>query len=56
MATKYGYQFRQDYPNGYSKNGCVYDGNGNEVGYVDGDGDYRIHKDDTNRGTLYKNS
>lgn len=55
MAWKNSENFREDYPNGYSRNGDVYDGNGNRVGYVCGDGDYRINNDPTNDGQLYHN-
>lgn len=55
MATKNGNQFRVDYPNGYIKNGDAYNGQGQKVGYVAGDGDIRINKDSSNNGTLYKN-
>lgn len=51
MATKNGSEFHNDYPNGSSKNGTVYNGQGEPIGYVCGDGDYR-----TKDGTLYKNS
>ena len=46
MAWKDSQDFRNDYPNGYSKNGDVYDGNDNRIGYVTGDGDYKsnLHK------------
>ena len=50
MAYKDNEDFHNDYPNGYSKNGDVYDGNGNKTGYVTGDGDYR-----TKDGQLYHN-
>ena len=50
MAYKDNEDFHNDYPNGYSKNGDVYDGNGNKIGYVTGDGDYR-----TKDGQLYHN-
>lgn len=53
MAWKDSKDFRQDYPNGYVKNGDVYDGNGNRIGYVTGDGDIRINNDPTNDGQLY---
>lgn len=55
MATKNSQDFRNDYPNGYSKNGNVYDGNGKRVGYVTGDNCYRINNDKPNNGTLYNN-
>ena len=42
MSWKDSQDFRDDYPGGYSKGGDVYDGNDNRVGYVTGDGDYRI--------------
>lgn len=47
--------FREDYPNGYARGGDVYDGNGNHVGYVTGDGDYRITESGSNDGQLYHN-
>lgn len=50
MAWKDNEDFRNEYPNGYSKDGTVYDGNGKEVGYVTGDGDFR-----TRDGQLYHN-
>lgn len=56
MAYKDSQDFRQDYPNGYSRGGDVYDGNGERIGYVTGDGDYRINNDPTNDGQLYHNS
>ena len=56
MSYKDSKDFRSDYPNGYSKNGNVYDGNGNRVGYVTGDGDYRINNDKNNDGQLYRNN
>ena len=55
MAWKDSWDFRRDYPGGYSKGGDVYDGNGSRVGYVTGDGDYRINNDSTNDGQLYHN-
>lgn len=55
MAYKNSGDFRKDYPNGYSQNGDVYDGNGNKVGYVTGDGDYRITDGSANDGQLYDN-
>lgn len=55
MAYKNSENFRQDYPNGYAKNGTVYDGNGNRIGYQTGDGDYRINNDKSNDGQLYRN-
>lgn len=55
MSTKRGTDFHNDYPNGYSKNGTVYNGNGDKIGYQTGDGDYRINNDSSNNGTLYNN-
>lgn len=55
MAWKDSKDFRRDYPGGYSKGGDVYDGSDNRVGYVTGDGDYRINNDDSNDGQLYSN-
>lgn len=56
MAYKNSEDFRNEYPGGYSKNGDVYDGNGNCVGYVCNDGDYRINKTgDPNDGQYYNN-
>ena len=54
-AWKDSKDFRNEYPGGYSEDGDVYDGNGNRVGYVTGDGDYRINNDDSNDGQLYHN-
>mgnify|MGYP005793704247 CR=1 FL=1 len=45
MPWKDSKDFCSDYPGGYSKGGDVYDGNDNRVGYVTGDGDYRINND-----------
>lgn len=56
MATKDNRDFHNDYPNGYSKNGNVYDGNGNKIGYVTGDGDYRINDGSSNDRDLYSNN
>ncbi len=53
MSYKDSQDFRNDYPGGYSKNGTVYDGNGNDVGYVTGDGDYRINDGSSNDRQLY---
>ena len=50
MAYKDNRNFHEDHPNGYSRNGYVYDGNGNKIGDVTGDGDYR-----TKDGQLYHN-
>jgi len=55
MAYKDSQDFRQDYPNGSSRGGDVYDGNGNRVGYVTGDGDYRINDGSANDRQLYSN-
>ena len=55
MACKDSSDFRRDHPNGYSKNGDVYDGNNKRVGYVTGDGDYRINNDKSHDGQLYHN-
>lgn len=55
MAYKDNSDFHNDYPNGYSKNGDVYDGNGNQIGYVTGDGDYRINDGSDNDRQLYNN-
>ena len=49
MAYKTSADFRAEYPNGYARNGYVYDGNGIKIGYVTGDGDYRVN------GQLYHN-
>ena len=51
MAWKDSQDFRNDYPGGYSEDGDVYDGNDNRVGYVTGDGDYRINNDYSNEKT-----
>ena len=53
MAWKDSQNFREDYPGGYSRNGDVYDGNGNRIGYVCGDGDYHINNDPNNDGQFY---
>lgn len=55
MAYKDSENFREDYPGGYSRNGDVYDGNDHRVGYVTGDGDYRINDGSWNDGQLYHN-
>ncbi len=55
MAYKTNENFHQDYPNGYAKNGIVYDGNSKPIGYQTGDGDYRINNDKSNDGQLYHN-
>lgn len=55
MPYKNSEDFRNDYPNGYSKNGEVYDGNGKKIGYVTGDGDYRINDGSANDRQLYDN-
>ena len=55
MAYKNSENFRQDYPNGYVKNGDVYDGNNQKVGYQTGDGDIRINDGSSNDGQLYRN-
>ena len=56
MAYKTNKDFHKDYPNGYSQNGNVYDGNGNKIGYQTGDGDYRINDNSSNDGQLYHNN
>ena len=53
MAYKDSRDFRSDYPKGYSRNG--YDGNGHKIGYVTGDGDYRINDGSANDRQLYHN-
>ena len=55
MAYKDHEDFLNDYPGGYSKNGTVYDGNDQPVGYQTGDGDYRITDHTSNNGQLYHN-
>lgn len=55
MAWKDSQDFRNDYPGGYSKNGDVYDGCGNRIGYVCDDGDYHIVNDPNNDGQYYHN-
>lgn len=55
VAYKTNENFHQDYPNGYAKNGIVYDGNNKPIGYQTGDGDYRINNDKSNDGQLYHN-
>lgn len=47
--------FREDYPNGYERGGDVYDSSGDKIGYVTGDGDYRITESGSNEGQLYHN-
>ena len=47
--------FRNEYLNGYSKDGDIYDGNNNHIGYVTGDGDFRITESGANQGQLYHN-
>lgn len=55
MPYKDSQDFRRDYPKGYSKDGEVFDGNGNKIGYVTGDGDYRINDGSANDRQLYHN-
>lgn len=55
MVWKDSQDFRNDCPGGYSKDGDVYGGNDNCVGYVTGNGDYRINNDSTNDGQFYQN-
>ena len=55
MAYKDSSDFRREYPGGYSKDGEVFDGNGNKIGYVCGDGDYRTTEKGPNEGQLYHN-
>lgn len=55
MAYKDNQDFHNDYPGGYEKNGTVYDGNHNPIGYSTGDGDYRINNGGDNDGQLYHN-
>ena len=55
MAYKDSSDFRNEYPGGYAKGGDVYDGNNNHVGYVTGDGAYRITESGANQGQLYHN-
>lgn len=55
MAYKTNKDFHRDYPNGYCKNGTVYDGNNNKIGYQTGDGDYRITDGSANDRQLYHN-
>ena len=55
MAWKDSEDFRQDYPGGYSKGGDVYDVNDHKIGYVTGDGDYRINDGSSNDRQLYDN-
>jgi hypothetical protein len=55
MAYKNSEDFRNEYPNGYSKDGEVFDGNGTKIGYVTGDGDYRINDGSANDRQLYDN-
>lgn len=56
MPWKGSGDFHNDYQGGYSKGGDVYDGNGNHIGYVTGDGDYRITDNSANDGQLYHNN
>ena len=56
MLWKDSDDFRSEYPGGYSQGGDVYDGNGDQVGYVTGDGDYRINDGSSNDRQLYHNS
>ena len=56
MPWKDSDDFRSEYPGGYSQGRDVYDGNGNQVGYVTGDGDYRINDGSSNDRQLYHNS
>ncbi len=55
MAYKDSEDFRREYPNGYAKDGEVFDGNGKKVGYVTGDGDFRINDGSANDRQLYHN-
>lgn len=55
MAWKDSEDFRNDYPGGYSRGGEVYDGNDHKIGYVTGDGDYRINDGSANDRQLYDN-
>jgi len=45
MANKDSKQFHEEYPGGYQKNGYVYDGKGNCIGYVTGGGDWYCIKE-----------
>ena len=56
MAYKDNKDFHNDYPNGYSQNGSVYNGNGDKIGYVTGDGDYRINDNSDNDRQLHHNN
>ena len=53
MAYKDSSDFRAEYPGGYVKNGDVYDGNNNNIGYETGDGDRRITESGYNDGQLF---
>ena len=53
MPWKNSTNFREDYPGGYVRNGDAYDGNGNRIGWVHGDGDIQINNDPTNDGQVY---
>ena len=55
MAYKDNKDFHNDYPNGYSQNGSVYNGKGDKIGYVTGDGDYSINDNSDNDRQLYHN-
>ena len=50
MPYKTNQDFHDEHPGGYAKNGTVYDGNNNPIGYEPGDGDFR-----TKDGQLYHN-
>ncbi len=51
MEWKDSVDFRKDYPGGYCENGDVYDGNGNRIGYVCGDGDFHVNDDPADSST-----
>jgi len=53
MPWKDSKDFRTDYPHGYAKDGKVFDGSDHRIGYVTGDGDFRINNDSNNDGQLY---
>ena len=55
MSWKDSQDFRDDYPGGYSFPTRRSSDLDNRVGYVTGDGDYRINNDSSNDGQLYHN-
>ena len=47
--------FMKDYPGGYSRGGYVYNRDGKCIGFVCGNGDYRITDGSIHDGQLYSN-